>query len=378
MRRCVFHIGMSKTGSTSIQTFLSEGLRDPRFRYLGLGQANGSNALCTLFADNPEQFWCYTSGQLKARHINRYRAVYLRRLQRELQVAYAQGVCPVLSGEECWRFSRDELIRVQQMLASYGYEVQILVYLRPYAQWLESGFQQWVQWGAARDFSALLAVSGRAGISRLDYYSRLQIMADVFGRSSLLVRPFTPAALGVKGVVSDFCAAVGIETCGYVEHRANQGLSLDAIRVFYAVNNHLRQLQPWSLLETGALARYLAAMPGPPLRFCPSLLAPIAPALEHQHQILQHHYGVNLGEALPSHAAEERVSSEGDLLRFSPAALAWLAAGLGGGMIALPPTSPAAVAAWVDRRRGRLLRRHVTDLARERLGQVWHLLYRPW
>lgn len=62
LRRCVVHHGMPKTGSTSLQSFLGFDLQDSSYRYLGFGQVNGSNALCTLFADNPEYFWCYRSG----------------------------------------------------------------------------------------------------------------------------------------------------------------------------------------------------------------------------------------------------------------------------------------------------------------------------
>lgn len=379
MRRCVFHIGMPKTGSTAIQHFLSDGLRDSRYRYLDFGETNGSNALCTLFADNPEQFWCYTSGQRNACQLNRYQAIYTRRLQRGLQAARTMEACPILSGEECWRFSREELIRVRQLLARHGYEPQIVVYLRPYSQWLASSFQQSVKWDGACNFSALLAVSGRGGIGRFDYHGRLRVLADVFGHSQLLVRAYTPAALGSGGVVSDFCATVGIERCGHLDRRANESLTLDALRVFYALNRHGSRQKPRSLLETGALVRHLAAMPGPPLRFSPLLLASIAGALEDQHQRIQQHFGVDLGEALPPPTAVELVACEDDLLRFSPAALTWLAEGLGGGVIgtqptAAEPTAAAAVAAWLDRRRGRLLRRHVPALVLERLVQSWRRL----
>lgn len=378
MRRCVVHIGMAKTGSTSIQTFLCDGLTDRRFRYLGFGQTNGSNALCTLFADHPEQFWCYRSGQLKARRLTHFRAACDQRLRRDLQAARSAGACPILSGEECWRFSREELIRVRERLREEGYAAQIVVYLRPYAQWLESGFQQWVQWEGACDFSALTAVSGRGGIGRFNYVGRLQVLADVFGHAQLLARPFTRAALGASGVVSDFCATVGIDGAGHREPRANPSLALDAIRVLYALNTHSRRQRPWSLPATGALVRHLAAMPGVPLRFCPSLLAPIAGELEHQHRQLRERFGVDLGEPLAPLAAGEGVACEADLLRCSPAALAWLAASLGEERIAAEPVSSEAVAAWVERRRRRLLRRHGPALVRERLGQAWHQQRRRW
>ena len=55
MKRCIIHIGMHKTGSTSIQRSL-QGYRDDRFQYARLGKtANHSLAMYSLFAADP---WC--------------------------------------------------------------------------------------------------------------------------------------------------------------------------------------------------------------------------------------------------------------------------------------------------------------------------------
>lgn len=76
---------------------------------------------------------------LKVRHVPLYRARFARLLRCDLRASRAKGVCPILSGEEVWRFSREGLIRLRAGLAEEGYLAQIVVYLRPYAEWLESG-----------------------------------------------------------------------------------------------------------------------------------------------------------------------------------------------------------------------------------------------
>lgn len=56
MNQCIFHIGMPKTGISSIQEYLYYGLRDPAFRYVDFGEANGSRGVTTLFG-NPETYF---------------------------------------------------------------------------------------------------------------------------------------------------------------------------------------------------------------------------------------------------------------------------------------------------------------------------------
>ena len=56
MERCILHVGMPKTGTSSIQETLYHGLKDPRFRYISLerGRTATNRALTVLFADPAE------------------------------------------------------------------------------------------------------------------------------------------------------------------------------------------------------------------------------------------------------------------------------------------------------------------------------------
>ena len=49
MPRCVLHVGMPKTGSTSIQESLYHGLRARGFWYVSFGEVNGERVLLTCF-----------------------------------------------------------------------------------------------------------------------------------------------------------------------------------------------------------------------------------------------------------------------------------------------------------------------------------------
>ncbi len=56
---CVLHVGMPKTGSSSIQSTLFFGLDNTSHRYIGFGEINGSRALKTLVGENPEKFFIH-------------------------------------------------------------------------------------------------------------------------------------------------------------------------------------------------------------------------------------------------------------------------------------------------------------------------------
>ena len=51
MKRLIVHIGIHKTGTSSIQDSLALNLDDPGFEYISLGAPNGSLALSRAFDD---------------------------------------------------------------------------------------------------------------------------------------------------------------------------------------------------------------------------------------------------------------------------------------------------------------------------------------
>ena len=83
MNHCIFHIGMHKTGTSSIQESLYYGLRDPSFLYFGFGEPNGSRGLKTLFGDDPEFHIMNRKMGLSGERME----LYKRRLQRRLEQA---------------------------------------------------------------------------------------------------------------------------------------------------------------------------------------------------------------------------------------------------------------------------------------------------
>ena len=59
MPSCILHVGMPKTGTSSIQESLLFGLSDPRFRYISFGDPNAGEFLESLFGDETPGFWVH-------------------------------------------------------------------------------------------------------------------------------------------------------------------------------------------------------------------------------------------------------------------------------------------------------------------------------
>ena len=55
MRRCIVHVGMPKTGTTSIQESLFHSKSLGGARYLHAGISNSGSALCSAFGEDPSR-----------------------------------------------------------------------------------------------------------------------------------------------------------------------------------------------------------------------------------------------------------------------------------------------------------------------------------
>lgn len=363
---------MPKTGTSSIQEYLFHQLRDPDFLYLGFGEVNAARALATLCLQRPEQFWAFRwngdSGDRLARLAGRYR----RKLQRGLSQARRQQRLPILSAEVCWAFHQDAHERLRDLLAAEGFQARVLVYLRPYLSQLESSFQQNIKWSTNCSSLTLDPEFMHQGVHhevKYDYVSRLQVLEAVYGFPNLTVRLFRRDALQAGCAVQDFCAQTGIRVVGRPVNRANDALSLDALRILYAYRKYAHQPGRSSIREHTALLHHLQELGGGKLRLHPVVVESIADQLAGQDSAILERHGIDLRAQSGDPQTDSRgIREEADLFRFSQRSLDWLAAAadcqpLHGEGEALARQAAAAV----DRLRRRVVRIHWRYLLRQRI-----------
>lgn len=200
MKTVYLHIGANKAGSTSIQGFLnrnSDWLRQKGVLYPDIGvHDNAHYGLSDFFRFGPPlpKETDFSAKKLKA----------LIDCSNEKKV--------ILSSEFFFLKSDGDLLGLRDFLSDY--DVKIVLYLRRHDLWIESLYNQAVKtarnppWGKGVQ-SYLDFQLKRPNIS-FDYLDIVGRWADVFGKKSILVRPFEKQQFFKKDLISDFLNTVGV------------------------------------------------------------------------------------------------------------------------------------------------------------------------
>jgi hypothetical protein len=321
MKDCVIHIGMHKTGTSSIQMSLRHGLDDPGFLYVDFDEPNGSQAMTILFRDVSESISIYGEIGWSARHIARYKTKVLHRLERSLTHA-PRNVCPIISAEACWWMNRTEFERIRAFMADRGYRVRIIVYLRPWKQWAESMFQESVK------HSQNTPRELRIPTLLYDYPERIQMLEAVFGPEQVQVFKYDPRTFPEGCVVRHFCEQLGIHFDARRIRRANESLKLPAVQLLYAhwKLGPQREKSELESLASMLVTRQLQKLDGPSFCIHSSLFEPYVPDMARQRFWLEQRLGVSFEEDIYAHDDRSSIREEADLLNFSPDTVSWLAA----------------------------------------------------
>jgi len=331
MAPCILHVGMPKTGTSSIQDSLFHGLSDPRFRYVSLGHVNSAIFLATLFGSQPETFWLFRRSRRSPDEIDRMRRGFAARLRRVLRTAAARGQTPIISAEYCWQLTEAELARLSNFFTTEGFVVRIIAYIRPIRSWLESHFQQSVKIGG-HAFDPTLAACP-AETRPYHYAGKLAAFERVFGRENLTVRPFIRAGLAGGCVVRDFCGTLGVTLDPRAVIRSNDALSGEAVRLLYAYNRFRSPAAVRSVNQRFLLLKRMEEVTGDPLRFHAAAVAPMTGEIAAQERVVRDRYGLDIAADTIVADGADRVRTEADLFRYSAATLEWLASASGAAAI---------------------------------------------
>lgn len=327
MSRCILHLGMPKTGSTSIQETLFFGLKDPRFCYFSAGEINGSRMLITL-ASNRMLPGNWAARETDPRFVAQKRADYASLLGSCARNAMRQGKHLILSGENGWYLTLEELANLKAILNGHGLEIEVIVYLRPWKGFLESRYQQVIKAEHTLPSTVWSPFVGPKGVSVLDYQAKVEQLDEVFGRAQVSVRKFDPHYFPDRCIVQDFGRCAGIDLSGTKVLRTNDSLSLKAIRLLAAYRAfpprgaESRRPRSWSLFF---LLSTLGRLSGEPLRFHSSLVSDILAPMKEQIPWLEDRMGKQFREDLERFDSGPCLRSMKELLCFDQESLQWLA-----------------------------------------------------
>jgi hypothetical protein len=224
VERVVLHIGMHKTGSSSIQRSLV-GYDDGHAFYGRFDRPNHSLPLHTVFAAAPANHHLWVREGLDEAAVERKRAEALDCLDRDLTRPDREVL--VLSGEDVGVLADDEKDRLVAHLRRHGAQVDVVAYVREPAAFTASSFQQGVRGGS------LLPL--RHGTVRPSYRRRLERFLEL-APGAVTVRAFDRDRLAGGSVVRDFCDIAGLDFGRLRDETANESLSIDALKLLLVFN----------------------------------------------------------------------------------------------------------------------------------------------
>ena len=230
--RVVVHVGMHKTGTSSIQdTFFRS--TDPEVAYVDWTNGNHSPLFVLLFEDpqKQDQYHVFRNrGAAYLTELPQLRAQWLDRVRR--QVRQAQGKTVIFSAEDSSAPKFEHATRAMQaFFAGLSEDVRAVGYARHPKSFVQSAFQQNLRGGMVIDME-------RKGL-RPNYQKRFEKIDRYFGRDNVTFREFHRDRMTGGDVVKDFASTIGITPPSETEIiRSNESMSLEATALLYVQRHY--------------------------------------------------------------------------------------------------------------------------------------------
>lgn len=259
MTTVFLHIGLTKTGTTAIQTFLranedalaQKGICFPDlgFRYPNVTVNRNAHFLISSFGTAPDDAPFAPQEE------------YYSALDR-LAILAKEYDKILLTDEQIWRICsrhKDFLQTVKQDLASRGMALKLIVYLRRQDEFIQSRYRQRIKAGAAFTFYEFLDTPGSDSYP-LDFYDSVNNISDVVGKDNLIVRIYEKRQYkgAERTLCSDFLDIFGLSADdGFTEKEKTMNRSLCG--TYLEIRRTLNTL-PQGIKETPVLAQSIRSM----------------------------------------------------------------------------------------------------------------------
>ena len=248
----ILHVGMHKTGTTSIQRTLQD-LASGRARYVQLGGSNHSAPIVTAFHEDPSTMGLHRRAGREAGTVAELRQKMRERLDSELSRT-AQFDKFVISGEGIVALPPPSLKELRAALLARVGQVQVFAYMREPVGYSISAFQQRVKNGATA-----------FRLTQPEYRKKFQRFINVFGREHFSARVFARDQLKDGSVVADFCNVWSLPYDPATEVRSNESISEPVVKLMHLFNREgpaPEQNRRWLNARNDLTAALSAHFPG--------------------------------------------------------------------------------------------------------------------
>ncbi|MCM3308578.1 hypothetical protein [Priestia megaterium] len=248
IKEVILHVGLHKTGTTSIQkTLFSERnnkiLEQKGYIYPKIFGENHSYPLYSAFCDSPETYYenikkGYTNSQIQninSQNLDKLRWELLEKEQSKL----------IISGEDISRLSvknLKELKRYINSLSTLPLIIKVLIYVRNPINWSVSAIQEKIKGGETYQ-TAFYYMENHL---KFHFQKKFKKFLEVFGKEHIEIYPFEDAISYDYGPVGHFLSILDFhenEIDGFNIIRGNESMSLVTGEILSFINERLPMLK---------------------------------------------------------------------------------------------------------------------------------------
>ncbi|XEC93759.1 hypothetical protein AB6A23_20745 [Paenibacillus tarimensis] len=250
----ILHVGLHKTGTTSIQQTLflkgnSNFLESKGYLYPNSWNVNHSIPVYNLFCDHPEKYHINIKNEYSIAEIRDINKRYLKRL--EAEIVERDQTKLIISGEDISSLSLDNLIALKKYLRSISTNdvtIRVIIYVRNPITWSISAIQTMIKGGETyqntfQHLSFILINLFRNNITKF---------VQVFGKEQVDIYTFEEAVAHASGPVGHFLSSLGFsdnEIGNFNIVRANESASQTAVDIMSFINEKLPMIRNGKLHE---------------------------------------------------------------------------------------------------------------------------------
>ncbi|PTQ66226.1 hypothetical protein [Celeribacter persicus] len=247
--KCLLHIGTEKTGSTSIQNFLTCNIEEFSRHGIKICETLGvgnNRVLASYFQGRLDDF----SRQHKLKTLEEQKAYFaadLDAFRLEVEAARKTHEIFLISSEHLHsRLTTPEQVAdLQAFLSPLFDEIQVFGYFREQASLVKSNYSTWVEGGGGAASLAKFCQEATPGNPYYDYCALAEMWTEAFGRDAFCARLYKRSALHEGDVRMDFAIeALGLQSFSdftFIETESNRSLGSVGILIARGLNFALPQ-----------------------------------------------------------------------------------------------------------------------------------------
>jgi len=262
-RTLVLHAGLPKTGTTTIQNAFWRA-RETLLRSQGLCypsiEANHTNAVCTLFLDDPSVHITNRIAALRGElDLPALQARYRNSLEADL-CGDSNWQRAIISAEGISNLSAQEIAKFRDWARTFADKIEVLFWVREPVSYMTSVVQQLLKGG-----QTLQELQNDPLLP--NFKGKISNAISVFGRDAVRVESFEAAIAHPDGLVAAFARHVGLspQAAAMVQSHAshdNESLSMQAALLLDALNRARPLFGEGTQPRTGRETAYLEAIRG--------------------------------------------------------------------------------------------------------------------